>query len=48
MAKARDWVPSCFGIPGKMKSTEVKELVAWLLKDGHYKYGEVDVQVRDC
>ncbi|KAF9048134.1 hypothetical protein BDP27DRAFT_1434368 [Rhodocollybia butyracea] len=45
MAKARDWVPSCFGIPGKMKSTEVKELVAWLLKDGHYKYGEVDVQV---
>ncbi|KAF9069383.1 hypothetical protein BDP27DRAFT_1421018 [Rhodocollybia butyracea] len=44
MAKARDWVPSCFGIPGKMKSTEVKELVAWLLKDGHYKYGEVDIQ----
>ncbi|KAF9020298.1 hypothetical protein BDP27DRAFT_1439605 [Rhodocollybia butyracea] len=44
MAKARDWVPSCFGIPGKMKSTEVKELVAWLLKDGHHKYGEVDIQ----
>ncbi|KAF9067819.1 hypothetical protein BDP27DRAFT_1422557 [Rhodocollybia butyracea] len=41
---ARDWVPSCFGIPGKMKSTEVKELIAWLLKDGHYKYGEVDIQ----
>ncbi|KAF9023048.1 hypothetical protein BDP27DRAFT_1438654 [Rhodocollybia butyracea] len=45
MAKARDWVPSCFGIPGKMKSTEVKELIAWLLKDGHYKYGEVDIQI---
>lgn len=45
MAKAREWVPSFFGIPGKMKSTEVKDIVAWLLKDGRYKYSEVDIQV---
>ncbi|KAF9059375.1 hypothetical protein BDP27DRAFT_1500943 [Rhodocollybia butyracea] len=44
MAKAREWVPTRFGIPGKMKSTEVKELVAWLMQDGHYKYGEVNIQ----
>ncbi|KAF9059371.1 hypothetical protein BDP27DRAFT_1431470 [Rhodocollybia butyracea] len=43
MAKAREWVATCFGLPGKMNSTEVKELVGWLLKDGHYKYGEVDI-----
>ncbi|KAF9039556.1 hypothetical protein BDP27DRAFT_1374541 [Rhodocollybia butyracea] len=42
--KAREWVPTRFGIPGKMKSTEVKELVAWLMQDGHYKYGEVNIQ----
>ncbi|KAF9059642.1 hypothetical protein BDP27DRAFT_1371269 [Rhodocollybia butyracea] len=45
MAKAREWVPSFFGIPGKMKSTEVKDIVAWLSKDGRYKYGEVDIQI---
>ncbi|KAF9038397.1 hypothetical protein BDP27DRAFT_1435482 [Rhodocollybia butyracea] len=44
MAKAREWVPTRFGIPGKMKSTEVKELIAWLMQDGHYKYGEVNIQ----
>ncbi|KAF9067759.1 hypothetical protein BDP27DRAFT_1533030 [Rhodocollybia butyracea] len=44
MAKAREWVPTRFGIPGKMKSTEVKEPVAWLMQDGHYKYGEVNIQ----
>ncbi|KAF9062883.1 hypothetical protein BDP27DRAFT_1481370 [Rhodocollybia butyracea] len=43
MAKAREWVATHFGLPGKMNSTEVKELVGWLLKDGHYKYGKVDI-----
>ncbi|KAF9069384.1 hypothetical protein BDP27DRAFT_1520119 [Rhodocollybia butyracea] len=43
MAKAREWVTTRFGLPGKMNSTEVKELVGWLLKDGHYKYGKVDI-----
>jgi hypothetical protein len=46
MGKASEWVATCFGLPGKMNSTEVKELVAWLLKDGHYEYGEVDTQVQ--
>lgn len=46
MSKAREWVATRFGLPGKMNSAEVKDLVGWLLKDGHFKYGEVDTQVR--
>lgn len=28
-----------------MTPLEVKELVAWLLCDGHFKYGGIDVEV---
>ncbi|KAF9061486.1 hypothetical protein BDP27DRAFT_1428905 [Rhodocollybia butyracea] len=48
MAKAREWVATRFGLPGKMNSTEVKQLVGWLLKDGHYKYGKVDIHNKTC
>ncbi|KAF9067416.1 hypothetical protein BDP27DRAFT_1422844 [Rhodocollybia butyracea] len=44
IGKAREWVPSCFGIPGKMGAPAVKELVGWLLEDGRFKYGEIDTQ----
>ncbi|KAF9060055.1 hypothetical protein BDP27DRAFT_1430501 [Rhodocollybia butyracea] len=46
ISKAREWVPSCFGIPGKMGASAVKELVSWLLEDGRFKYGEIDMQAR--
>ncbi|KAF9063746.1 hypothetical protein BDP27DRAFT_1476557 [Rhodocollybia butyracea] len=46
MAKAREWVSTRFGIPGKMRPTEVRDLVAWLLQDGHYKYGDVDTELK--
>ncbi|KAF9059919.1 hypothetical protein BDP27DRAFT_1430713 [Rhodocollybia butyracea] len=46
MANAREWVSTRFGIPGKMRPTEVRDLVAWLLQDGHYKYSDVDTELK--
>ncbi|KAF9065617.1 hypothetical protein BDP27DRAFT_1424703 [Rhodocollybia butyracea] len=46
IGKAREWVSSRFGIPGKMGAPAVKELVGWLLEDGRFKYGEIDTQAR--
>ncbi|KAF9062006.1 hypothetical protein BDP27DRAFT_1428354 [Rhodocollybia butyracea] len=43
MAKAREWVSTRFC---KMRPTEVRDLVAWLLQDGHYKYGDVDTELK--
>ncbi|KAE9394164.1 hypothetical protein BT96DRAFT_998798 [Gymnopus androsaceus JB14] len=34
IARARQWVPSRYGLPGTMSLAEVKSLVTWLLHDG--------------
>ncbi|KAK7020724.1 hypothetical protein VNI00_017624 [Paramarasmius palmivorus] len=44
MTKARSEVPGQYGIPGKMAPSEVEEKVQWLLRQGNFKYGEVDVK----
>ncbi|KAE9384477.1 hypothetical protein BT96DRAFT_1008040 [Gymnopus androsaceus JB14] len=41
---ARKWVAGFYNLPGKRTSTQVQTLVAWLLKEGHFKYGDVDIE----
>ncbi|KAJ3832816.1 hypothetical protein F5878DRAFT_666229 [Lentinula raphanica] len=42
--KAREFTASYYGLPGTRKSSEVKEIVTWLLTDGHFKYGGVNIE----
>lgn len=43
IGRARQWAPSRFGLPGTMSAAEIKDLVHWLIYDGRFKYGGVDV-----
>jgi hypothetical protein len=44
-SKARAWVTSRYNIPGKHSPAALKDMMMWLLKDGHFKYGDVDLTV---
>lgn len=43
---ARKWVAGFYNLPGKRSSTQIQTLVAWLLQDGRFKYGDVDIAVK--
>ncbi|KAJ3737893.1 hypothetical protein EV360DRAFT_91137 [Lentinula raphanica] len=42
--KAREFTASYYALPGTRKPSEVKEIVTWLLLDGHFKYGGVNIE----
>ncbi|KAJ3728257.1 hypothetical protein C8R42DRAFT_716217 [Lentinula raphanica] len=44
--KAREFTASYYALPGTKKSSEVKDLVTWLLSDGHFKYGGLNIEMR--
>ncbi|KAJ3728245.1 hypothetical protein C8R42DRAFT_716203 [Lentinula raphanica] len=44
--KAREFTASYYGLPGTRKPSEVKEIVTWLLSDGHFKYGGVNIETQ--
>ncbi|KAJ3967364.1 hypothetical protein EV361DRAFT_1009163 [Lentinula raphanica] len=44
--KAREFTASYYALPGTRKSSEVKEIVTWLLTDGHFKYGGVNIETQ--
>ncbi|KAJ3718793.1 hypothetical protein C8R42DRAFT_723319 [Lentinula raphanica] len=44
--KAREFTASYYTLPGTRKSSEVKEIVTWLLTDGHFKYGGVNIETQ--
>ncbi|KAE9386318.1 hypothetical protein BT96DRAFT_1006198 [Gymnopus androsaceus JB14] len=41
---AQQWVESFFNLPGRKSVGKIKVDVAWLLKDGHFKFGGLDVE----
>ncbi|KAJ3818876.1 hypothetical protein F5880DRAFT_1616979 [Lentinula raphanica] len=44
--KAREFTASYYSLPGTRKASEVKDMVDWLVSDGHFKYGGVNVENR--
>lgn len=44
VSKARQFVTSHYNLPGKLKTSEVKDVVAFLTRDGCFKYGKVDIE----
>ncbi|KAJ3730705.1 hypothetical protein C8R42DRAFT_715367 [Lentinula raphanica] len=44
--KAREFTASYYCLPGTRKATEVKDMVDWLISDGHFKYGGINVESR--
>ncbi|KAJ3975922.1 hypothetical protein EV361DRAFT_885991 [Lentinula raphanica] len=44
--KAREFTASYYALPGTRKPSEVKEIVTWLLSDGHFKYGGVNIETQ--
>ncbi|KAJ3963780.1 hypothetical protein EV361DRAFT_956625 [Lentinula raphanica] len=44
--KAREFTASYYALPGTKKSSEVKDIVAWLLSDGHFKFGDIDIEAK--
>ncbi|KAJ3965783.1 hypothetical protein EV361DRAFT_1017204 [Lentinula raphanica] len=44
--KAREFTASYYTLPGTRKVSEVKDMVDWLISDGHFKYGGVNVESR--
>ncbi|KAJ3719983.1 hypothetical protein C8R42DRAFT_777102 [Lentinula raphanica] len=44
--KAREFTASYYALPGTRKPSEVKEIVTWLLTDGHFKYGGVNIETQ--
>jgi hypothetical protein len=45
ITKARQHVSSFYGIPGSRPQAKVKELVSFLVTDGNFKYGGIDLEV---
>ncbi|KAJ3766536.1 hypothetical protein FB446DRAFT_794009 [Lentinula raphanica] len=44
--KAREFTASYYCLPGTRKATEVKDMVDWLISDGHFKYRGINIESR--